>query len=168
MSPKYYAATLSAAHGDRLTNEDLRALAEEEFRANPALNAAEWGRRLGVPERTVRRWVAHITQAWRREREIIAWHLHKLGWTQEEIGKKLGIAQQTVSDILTEIGHLADFGKNLPTDWNDRLLQQEAERFPLLLWYVPGPNFLSEGKSLLICPPLSDVGWGMFRRNASG
>jgi len=133
MSPKYYAATLSAAHGDRLTNEDLRALAEEEFRANPALNAAEWGRRLGVPERTVRRWVAHITQAWRREREIIAWHLHKLGWTQEEIGEKLGIARRTVGDILGEKRQLALFAKNLPSYWNDRLLQQEAERLGIPL-----------------------------------
>jgi transcriptional regulator with XRE-family HTH domain len=132
MSPKYYAATLSAAHGDRLTNEDLRALAEEEFRANPALNAAEWGRRLGVPERTVRRWVSHIVQAWRREREIIAWHLHKLGWTQEEIGEKLGVDQSVISRIMQN-GNPAVLHKSLPSDWNDRLIQQEAERLGIPL-----------------------------------
>jgi hypothetical protein len=133
MTVKYYAATLSAAHGDRLTNDDLRALAEEEFRSNPTLNAAEWGRLLGVPERTVQRWVAHIIQAWRRERGIIAWHLHKLGWTQEKIGEKLGVDRRTVSVILAEKRQMTVFGKDLPPDWNDRLIQQEAERLGIPL-----------------------------------
>ena len=42
----------------------------------------------------------------------------------EEIGEKLGITHQAVSVILAKNGHLADFGKNLPFDWNDRLLQE--------------------------------------------
>jgi len=133
MSAKYYAATLSAAHGDRLSYTDLKALAEEEFTANPSMSAADWGRRLGVPERTVRRWVSHITDRWRRSREVQAWHLYQLGWTQEEIGEKLGIAQQTVSDVLTENGHLADFGKLIGPNWNEKGLQQEAERLGIPL-----------------------------------
>jgi len=132
MSPKYYAATLSAAHGDRLSYADLKALAEEEFQRNPSLSAAEWGRRLGVPERTVRRWVSHIIQAWRNSRQMQAWHLYRLGWTQREIGEKLGVTQSVISEIIGN-GKIADFDKVLPPDWNDRLLAQEAERLGLPL-----------------------------------
>jgi hypothetical protein len=41
----------------------------------------------------------------------------------EVLEMMLGIAQQTVSDILGENGHLADFAKNLPSDWNEHLIQ---------------------------------------------
>ncbi|HQE50597.1 MAG TPA: hypothetical protein PKV93_14745 [Fervidobacterium sp.] len=47
-----------------------------------------------------------------------------LGWTQEEIGEGFSIAQQTVSDVLTGNGHLADFGKLLGPNWNEKGLQQ--------------------------------------------
>lgn len=132
MTPKYYAATLSAAHGDRLSNADLRALAEEEFEANPGMSAAEWGRRLGVPERTVRRWVSHITERWRRSREVQAWHLYRLGWTNEEIGHRLGVTEGAIRADRKN-GHLADFTNVLGPDWNEKGLQQEAERLGIPL-----------------------------------
>ena len=120
MSAKYYAATLSAAHGDRLSYTDLKALAEEEFTANPSMSAADWGRRLGVPERTVQRWVSHITDRWRRSREIQIWHLYQLGWTQEEIAKKLGVTQGLVSQVIKN-RHLSDFNNLLGPNWNENV-----------------------------------------------
>ena len=51
-------------------------------------------------------------------------HFSVLGWTQEEIGEGFSIAQQTVSDVLTGNGHLADFGKLLGPNWNEKGLQQ--------------------------------------------
>jgi transcriptional regulator with XRE-family HTH domain len=53
---------------------------------------------------------------------------YKLGWTQAEIGEKLGVARQTVSDILGEKRQMTDFAKNLPSEWNEQLIRQEAER----------------------------------------
>jgi DNA modification methylase len=132
MSAKYYAATLSAAHGDRVSNADLKALAEEEFEANPSLSAAEWGRRLGVPERTVRRWVSHITERWRRSREAKAWRLAQLGWTQVEIGERLGADQSVVSRDMRN-GHLAEMHTLLGPDWNEKSVAHQAERLELPL-----------------------------------
>ncbi len=60
-------------------------------------------------------------------------HFSVLGWTQEEIGEGFSIAQQTVSDVLTGNGHLADFGKLLGPNWNEKGLQQEAERLGIPL-----------------------------------
>src|SRR5688572_24225903 len=48
MSAKYYAASLSARHGDRLSNADIKEIAEAEFEADPQLDPVKWGRGLGV------------------------------------------------------------------------------------------------------------------------
>ena len=48
MSAKYYAATLSASHGDRMSYSDLKALAVEEFTADPTRDVEEWAKELGV------------------------------------------------------------------------------------------------------------------------
>jgi len=43
------------------------------------------------------------------------------------------MSHQTVSDVLTGNGHLADFGKLLGPNWNEKGLQQEAERLGIPL-----------------------------------
>ena len=37
MTARYFAASLSAQHGDRLSNADIKTIAEEEFENNPKL-----------------------------------------------------------------------------------------------------------------------------------
>lgn len=130
MSAKFYAATLSAKHGDRMSNADLKALAEEEFEADPSLSQKDWGRQLGVSESTVSRWVSHITSRARQERSSKAWRLSKLGWTQAEIGEHLGISRSRVSEDVEE-SHLQDFDTRLGPDWNDKGVAAEAERLNL-------------------------------------
>ena len=102
MTPKRYAATLSARHGDRLSNADLKALAVEECEADPkAFDVKAFARQMGVSERTVYNWVGHILSREREERRAKVLRLAMLGWTQKEIGELLGVAQRTVSDDLS-------------------------------------------------------------------
>jgi DNA-binding CsgD family transcriptional regulator len=97
MSARYFAASLSARHGDRMSNADLKQLALDEFEADPTMSAAEWARRLGLSERTVSGWVGHITNRAREERTAKAWRLSALGWTQQEIADRLDVARTTVT-----------------------------------------------------------------------
>lgn len=127
MSVKLFAATLSARHGDRMSNADLKALAREEFEADPKLTAAGWGRHLGLPERSVRRWVSDIIDREKRRRQAAVWRLSKLGWTQAEIADSFKVSQPTVAGDIKN-GQLADLDNRLPDDWNDNWLVDEAER----------------------------------------
>lgn len=127
MTTKHYAAILSARHGDRMSNADLKALAREDFEANPTRSPVDWGRDFGVPERTVRFWVSDIIDRERRRRQAAVWRLAKLGWTQQEIADRFGVKQPQVSKDIHS-GNLADLHTRLPEDWNDRGLADEAER----------------------------------------
>ena len=96
MTAKYYAAILSARHGDRMSNSDLKALAEEEFEADyqangdSTLDAQDWGRSLGISKSTVYRWVSHIIERGKASRAA------KEGTGQKEDSRYnlLGIAYQ--------------------------------------------------------------------------
>lgn len=132
MTARYYAATLSARHGDRMSNGDLKALAEAEFEADPTLTQTDWGRRLGVSSSTVSRWVSHITERERRSRASKAWRLTQLGWKQDEAGERLGVSQAQVSKDIQE-SHLGNLNTVLGANWNDKRLAQEADRLDLPL-----------------------------------
>ena len=132
MSAKYYAATLSARHGDRLSNADIKDLALIEFEANPRLDPTIWGKGLGVSQRTVYRWVSHILEREKVSREAKAWRLSMLGWTQEEIGERLGIDQSAISRDMQNC-HLAKIHNALPEGWNDKGIAEVASRLNLPL-----------------------------------
>ena len=132
MSAKYYAATLSARHGDRLSNADIKDLALIEFESNPRLDPTIWGKGLGVSQRTVYRWVSHILEREKVSREAKAWRLSMLGWTQEEIGERLGVDRRTIS-LDAKNSHLGKIGKDLPEAWNDKGIAEAANRLNLPL-----------------------------------
>ncbi len=127
MTIKYYAATLSSRHGDRLNNKDLEALAREEFTNNPGINVKEWGKKLGVSQGTIYNWISDILNKAKADRRVKVWRLIKLGWSQEEVGLKLGISQTIVHD---EIIGFSNFIKsnNLSENWNAKGLQDGAEK----------------------------------------
>lgn len=131
-SVKYYAATLSSSHGDRLTNADLKALAEQEFESNAELDPESWGSRLGVSKSTVYRWVSHILARERADRDAKAWRLSMLGWTQTEIGALLGVSQQRIEQI-TNNSQMGKIGNLLGPDWNDNGIADVAKRLNLCL-----------------------------------
>jgi len=132
MSAKYFAATLSARHGDRMANADLKTLAETEFEENPKLDPTAWGKALGVPQRTVYRWVSHIIERERTSRAAKAWRLAQLGWTQAEIGEKLGVDAKTIQRDGQNC-HLAKMSDSLGEHWNDRGIGELANRLNLPL-----------------------------------
>jgi hypothetical protein len=59
---KLYSLSLSAKHGDRLSNGDLKKIAEAEFEQNPKLDPTAWGKGLGISKSTVYRWVSHLVE----------------------------------------------------------------------------------------------------------
>lgn len=132
VSAKYYAATLSARHGDRLSNADIKELAESDFTDNPQTKVIDWGRGLGVSQRTVYRWVSHILEREKADRASKAWRLSKLGWTQEAIGRKLGVARSVISEDVGNC-HLAKIDTVLGEHWNDKGIAELANRLSLSL-----------------------------------
>jgi DNA-binding NarL/FixJ family response regulator len=138
MTAKYYAAILSARHGDRMSNTDLKTLAEEEFEADylangdSTLDAQEWGRSLGISKSTVYRWVSHIMERGKASRAAKAWRLSQLGWTQAEIGERLGVDDTTVSKDLKN-SQLGKIQVDLGEHWNDKGVAEVANRLGLPL-----------------------------------
>lgn len=132
MTARYFAATLSAQHGDRLSNADIKKIAEAEFGENPDLDPTVWGSGLGVSKSTVYRWVSHILERERASRSSIAWRLSKLGWTQQEIADKLGVTQKTISEDIQN-SHLGKMYKDLGEHWNEKGISELAKRLNLQL-----------------------------------
>lgn len=98
MSPKRYAATLSARHGDRMSNADLKALAIEEAEADPkGFDLKAFVKDMGIGQATVYDWVGHILSREREERQAKALRLSMLGWTQQEIAELLDVARTTIT-----------------------------------------------------------------------
>ncbi len=89
---------------------------------------AEWGKRLGVSQRTVYYWVSHIINRAKANREAKAWHLSALGWTQRDIGERLGVAQKTVSDDVSKNCNLAKITQDLGEQWNEQGVAEWANR----------------------------------------
>lgn len=135
MTAKYYAAQLSSRHGDRMTNADLKALAEEEFQADYELppeerrnlDAQTWGQALGVSKSTVYNWVGHIINRDKASRATKAWRLAMLGWTQREIGERLGVDNSLISKTLKDsnIGKIQDI---IGDNWNAQAVAETARR----------------------------------------
>ncbi len=127
MSAKYYAALLSSRHGDRISNAELKDIAIEDFEADPKRNVVEWCQPLGISNRTAYRWVSHIVEREKADRQSKAWHLAQLGWTQQEIADLLGVTQPTVGADIKNC-HLAKIYNDLPRGWNEQLLADTAKR----------------------------------------
>lgn len=132
MTIKYFAATLSARHGDRLCNADIKALAEVEFEANPTLDPTQWGKELGVSKSTVYRWVSHILERERASRSSKAWRLSQLGWTQEEIGTLLGVTRQQVGND-ANFSQMGKICETLGEHWNEKGISELANRLNMSL-----------------------------------
>ncbi|MDD3918156.1 MAG: DNA methyltransferase [Synergistaceae bacterium] len=127
MSPKYYAALLSSRHGDRISNAEFQKIAVEDFEADPKRNVLDWCQPLGITKSTAYRWVSHIVEREKADRQSKAWHLAQLGWTQQEIADLLGVTQPTVgADIKNS--HLGKIYNDLPRGWNEQLLADTAKR----------------------------------------
>jgi DNA-binding XRE family transcriptional regulator len=74
---------------------------------------------LGVRQQKISEWVADIRARQTAGRDCLIKKLYLLGWTQQEIGGKIGLARRTISDIL---GAFTDLGKSAK-EINDFLKQ---------------------------------------------
>lgn len=132
MTAKYFAATLSARHGDRLSNADLKEIAIAEFEDNPKLDVQAWAKGVGCSDRTVYYWVSHIIERERTSRAAKAWRLAMLGWTQREIGERLGVSRQAIG-LDANNCNLAKIGQTLGEHWNDESVADIASRLGVSL-----------------------------------
>lgn len=132
MSAKYYAATLSSRHGDRMSNSDLKALAIEEYesayeRGDKLPKPDKWGKALAISERSVYRWVSHIIGREKAQRAEKAWRLCALGWTQAEAGELLGVDRSSITKEVKNC-HLAKIHTDLGDDWNEKGIAEWCQR----------------------------------------
>jgi predicted transcriptional regulator len=104
-----YAASLSARHGDRMTGEDLKAVARQVVKASPEFSFSSVARMLGVSNQTVGRWCADISERERQLRQVRALLLVRSGMSQRQAAEHLGVTQGTVnSDFHAEIPNHLD------------------------------------------------------------
>ena len=121
MRAKLYAASLSARHGDRMTGDDLKAVAREEFQADPEASQAKVGRMLGVSAATVSRWCSDISDHRKQVRQVRSLLLTKSGMSQRKAAELLGVSEGTVrSDLQMEV----------PTHF-DELLTEALDGLPV-------------------------------------
>ena len=101
---KLFAASLSARHGDRMSNSDLRVVVREAWGAldeakGPGKLVAEM---LGISAGTVSGFVSDLLAKRREDRRATALRLSMLGWTQREIAERLKVTQPTIMEDLKE------------------------------------------------------------------
>lgn len=119
---KLYAASLSARNGDRITGEDMRAIAREIATANPDFSAVVIAKHLGITRQTVGKYVGDITERRREVRKVKAQLLHRAGKSVREIAELVGAGKSQVSDDVN-----ADFSGQLSED----LLREAAVDLPI-------------------------------------
>lgn len=95
--PDVDSVTYNLRHGRPLTREEIKAAARRWYGKIPVQQIAEI---LGVTRQTVQNWVADLVKEKEEAREKLrekALGMRAEGLTQEEVVKKLGIPQQTIS-----------------------------------------------------------------------
>jgi len=96
------AAECNTRHGDRLSPNDKRQIARDIAMSDPECTWTEeaLAQKLGVIQQTVNTWISDIRARQRASRNIIIIRLNRLGWTQEQIAKVVGLSRNRVSEIV--------------------------------------------------------------------
>lgn len=97
---KLYAASLSARHGDRMTGDDLKAVARDTIGADPEASQAGIARMLGVSSATISRWCSDISDRRRQVRQVKALLLTRSGMSYRAAAELLGCDEKTVRNNL--------------------------------------------------------------------
>ncbi len=100
---KLFAASLSARHGDRVANSDLKFVCREVFTDNPEMNQEGVGKLLGITQQRVSEFVADILARLRESRRTKGLRLSILGWTQQEIAQRLGVSRPLINEDLQKV-----------------------------------------------------------------
>ena len=96
---KLYAASLSTRHGERITPADRKALAREIFEENPDFSLETLTRFIDVSKSTAANYVADIRARRKEAQKMIAYRLHRLGWTHRGDGNVMEYLPRVMSEI---------------------------------------------------------------------
>jgi transcriptional regulator with XRE-family HTH domain len=118
---KLYTASLSTKHGDRMSGDDLRAVAREVCEANPEFDMKVIAKFCNVTRQTVSKWVGNIIEHRRAVRKLCAMILARAGWSQRQIADLLGVSQKQVSD---------DVNADIYTHLTEELLREAVAALP--------------------------------------
>lgn len=135
---KLFAAGFSVRHGLSLTRGEREKIAREIFEENPDFTLATIGDFLGVSDDTAGGYVSDITARRKEQRRTIAFRLHRLGWTQQEIADKLGFTEGNYrKQFFVLFPDLVKGAKNLLDSGIPHLEVAERFNMPLILiWAI--------------------------------
>lgn len=88
---KLYAASFSTKHGDRISRAERREIAREIFTENPDFTLELIAEFLDVSKSSASDYVADIRARRKEAQKMVAYRLHRLGWTQQEQSEAVGI-----------------------------------------------------------------------------
>jgi DNA-binding XRE family transcriptional regulator len=102
-------AECNISHGDRLSPGDKKRIARDIASTDSECTWTEeaLAEKLGVIRQTVNAWISDIRARQRADRDIIIIRLSRLGWTQDEIGKVVGMTRSRITQIVNN----ANFGE---------------------------------------------------------
>ena len=113
-------AECNISHGDRLSSSDKKRIARDIASTDPECTWTEeaLAEKLGVIRQTVNTWISDIRARQRADRDIIIIRLSRLGWTQDEIGKVVGMSRGRITQIVSnanfgEINNLLSQGRDM-------------------------------------------------------
>lgn len=118
---KLFAASLSARHGDRISGEELRAIAREIAESNPDYDLKTIARYASVTRQTVSKWVGDIVEHRLEVRKVKALLLARAGWSVRQITDHLGVSKSQVS---------RDVNDDIAGQLREDLLREAAEGLP--------------------------------------
>lgn len=135
---KLYAASFSTTHGDRITGAERKALAREVYEDNPDFTLSVLKEYLNVSIGSAHGYVSDILARRKEQQKTTAFRLHLLGWTQEEIGKVIGVSQQAYQQkFLQDFSDLKKVVKKLLNEGHPHLDVAERYNMPLqLVWAI--------------------------------
>ena len=134
---KLYAASFSTKHGDRISLAERKVIAREIFTENPDFTLELIAEFLDVSKSSAGDYVADIRARRKEAQKMVAYRLHRLGWTLDEIGEVINLSKSNVSKICSEFPDLEIQNKKLIDSGIPHL--DVSERYnmpPILTWAI--------------------------------
>ncbi len=146
-------ARCNTSHGDRLSATDKKRVARDIASQDGECRWTETAlaEKLGITHQTVNIWISDIRARQKANRDTIILRLSRLGWTQDEISKIVGMSRGRITQIvnnanfckinnLLSLGHDMDYiarhyNMDLPLAWALRLEgKTDQDKFKELGW----------------------------------
>ena len=91
----------------QLTEDEARTTARRAYENNSRLTSFEIGQAIGRSRQTVDAYIADLRAATNMEIDIKIFRMHRLGFPQDRIAKRMGVDQKTIHNHLGEMPELA-------------------------------------------------------------